>query len=110
MTTGRTGKVNVDNSSGSDKRGETVKRVKKVPTKTRKAIKMRLTAGDRVKMHTHTEEESGYLLEGHIVLTIGGTDYEMHAGDAWRIPGGVPHGTRVIEDSIAAEILPDNAQ
>ena len=75
----------------------------------RKVIKTRLAAGDRVKMHTHTEEESGYLLTGYIVLTIGGTDYEMHTGDAWRIPGGVPHGTRVIEDSVAAEILPEKA-
>ena len=73
----------------------------------RRAIKIRLTAGERVKMQTHTEEESGYLLTGNIVLTIGGTDYEMHEGDAWRIPGGVPHGTRVIEDSVIAEIQPE---
>ncbi len=74
--------------------------------KPRRAIRTNLDAGERVMMHTHTEEESGYLVSGHIVLTIGGMDYEMHEGDVWKIPGGVPHGARVIEDSVTLELIP----
>jgi len=95
----------MDSSKG---RGEP--RSKKKQAQPRRAIRTNLDAGERVKMHTHTEEESGYLVSGHIVLTIGGMDYEMHEGDVWRIPGGVPHGARVIEDSVTVEIIPRGAQ
>jgi quercetin dioxygenase-like cupin family protein len=88
------------------KQGRSEQRESKPRTAARKAIKTRLAAGKRVMMHTHTEEESGYLISGHIVLTIGGMDYEMHEGDVWKIPGGVPHGSRVIEDSVTVEIIP----
>lgn len=88
------------------KMGRSEQRGTNASGETRKAIKTKHPAGRRVKMHTHTEEEAGYLISGHIVLTIGGTDYEMHGGDVWKIPGGVPHGARVIEDSITVEIIP----
>jgi quercetin dioxygenase-like cupin family protein len=74
--------------------------------KARKAVRLRMPGGSRVKMHTHSEEESGHLVSGHIMLTIGGADYDMRTGDAWVIPAGVPHGARAIEDSVAIEITP----
>jgi len=55
--------------------------------------------------HAHPYEQTGYLVQGHMVLTLGGRDYDTRAGDAWTIPMNVIHGARVLEDSIAIEVF-----
>jgi quercetin dioxygenase-like cupin family protein len=44
-------------------------------------------------------------VSGRLRLTIAGIDHEMHPGDAWTIPGGVDHGAKVLEDSVAIEVF-----
>ncbi len=56
-------------------------------------------------MHSHPEEQTGYLVSGHIILTVGGERHEMKAGDSWAIPGNTVHGAETIEDSVAVEIF-----
>ena len=41
--------------------------------------------------HAHPHEQIVNVLEGTIVLTVAGTEHELHAGDCLVIPGGVPH-------------------
>ncbi|HEX6488923.1 MAG TPA: cupin domain-containing protein [Candidatus Dormibacteraeota bacterium] len=41
--------------------------------------------------HSHPHEQAGVCLRGSLVFTIGGETRELHAGDAYMIPGGVPH-------------------
>jgi quercetin dioxygenase-like cupin family protein len=65
----------------------------------------RLSHGHLLPMHAHHHEQSGYLISGHIVLTIGGVVYEARPGDSWTIPGGVEHQAQIIEDSVAIEVF-----
>ena len=67
-------------------------------------------------IHSHPYEQTGYLMSGHIRLTIGEREFDVKPGDSWCIPMNVEHGARIIEDSVAVEVfspvredyLPDN--
>jgi quercetin dioxygenase-like cupin family protein len=56
-------------------------------------------------LHSHPHEQTGYLVSGHIILTIAGDQYDAHPGDSWCIPGGVEHSGDIREDSVAIEIF-----
>lgn len=56
-------------------------------------------------IHAHPYEQTGYLVSGHIVLTIDGEPHDTLPGDSWCIPLNVPHGARVIDDSVAIEVF-----
>jgi quercetin dioxygenase-like cupin family protein len=56
-------------------------------------------------MHSHPYEQTGYLISGHIRLTIGEREYDASPGDSWCIPMDVEHGARIIEDSVAVEVF-----
>lgn len=65
----------------------------------------RLHAGADLPMHSHPHEQTGYLVEGFMLLTIGEKTHDVLPGDSWCIPSGVPHGAKVIESSIAVEVF-----
>lgn len=50
-----------------------------------------LGPGGVVELHHHPHEQCGYMLEGMMRLTIGDETREVRPGDAYTIPGGVPH-------------------
>ncbi|MGE5405983.1 MAG: cupin domain-containing protein [Candidatus Saccharibacteria bacterium] len=64
-----------------------------------------LAKGSELPLHEHPQEQTGYLVSGAIVLTIGNKDYEVQPGDSWSIPGGVGHKAKIIEDSVAIEVF-----
>jgi quercetin dioxygenase-like cupin family protein len=78
----------------------------------------RLLGDATLPAHAHPHEQTGYLVAGHIVLTIGGQTHHVHPGDSWCIPGGVEHGAAILQDSVAVEVfspvredyLPEGAQ
>lgn len=65
----------------------------------------RMISGKTLIMHRHPQEQTGYLVSGHIVLTIGGEPHDLGPGDSWSIPGDVDHGASVLEDSVAIEVF-----
>jgi quercetin dioxygenase-like cupin family protein len=65
----------------------------------------RLKKGKTLPVHKHPQEQTGYLVSGHIKLIIDGEKYDMTPGDSWAIPGNVTHGAEIIEDSVAIEIF-----
>jgi unsaturated pyranuronate lyase len=65
----------------------------------------RLRAGFPLPVHHHPQEQTGYLVAGRLRLTIGDETHEAGPGDSWSIPGGVPHGAEVLEDSVAVEVF-----
>jgi quercetin dioxygenase-like cupin family protein len=65
----------------------------------------RLEKGKNLPQHRHSNEQTGYLISGHIILNIDGQNFEMHAGDSWCIPGDTEHGAEIIENSIAIEVF-----
>lgn len=65
----------------------------------------RLQAGHLLPMHSHEQEQTGYLVSGSIKLTIGEESFEVEAGDSWCIPGNVIHGAEVRTDAVAIEVF-----
>jgi quercetin dioxygenase-like cupin family protein len=68
-------------------------------------VEFKLATGAVIPVHQHAQEQTGYLLSGHMIMTIAGQVHEMGAGDSWTIPGGVEHGVHVLEDSVAIEVF-----
>jgi quercetin dioxygenase-like cupin family protein len=64
-----------------------------------------LDQGHDLPLHKHPYEQAGYLVKGHIVLTIGDQQHDTLPGDSWCVPPDVTHGARVIEDSVAIEVF-----
>ena len=54
-------------------------------------------------IHSHPEEQWGYLLEGACVRIQNGEEVAMEKGDFWRTPANTPHGVRTGESG--AKIL-----
>jgi quercetin dioxygenase-like cupin family protein len=55
--------------------------------------------------HAHPHEQMGILLEGRLEFTVGGVTRLIGPGDIWRIPGGVVHGVRALEQSVALDVF-----
>ncbi|WP_321429131.1 cupin domain-containing protein [uncultured Methanolobus sp.] len=64
-----------------------------------------LQKGNHLPSHEHIHEQTGYMVSGKILLTIGDETYEVTAGDSWNIPSNIPHEAQVIEDSVAIEVF-----
>jgi len=65
----------------------------------------RLQAGYPLPVHEHPHEQTGYLVSGRLLLTIGAETHDVMPGDSWSIPGGVPHGAEVLENAVAVEVF-----
>jgi quercetin dioxygenase-like cupin family protein len=61
-----------------------------------------LEPGSVVEPHAHPHEQMGILLEGRLEFTIGGVTRVLGPGDLWRIPGGVIHSVRTLEQPARA--------
>jgi quercetin dioxygenase-like cupin family protein len=68
-------------------------------------IEVRLDAGAVVPMHTHPHEQTGYLARGRMRLTIDGEARDLAAGDAWMIPGDLPHEADALEACLLIDIF-----
>lgn len=64
-----------------------------------------LAKGHQLPRHSHPHEQTGYLVKGHIRLTIGSDVHDVLPGDSWCIPGDVEHGAEIVEDSVAIEVF-----
>lgn len=64
-----------------------------------------LEKGAVLPRHAHPHEQTGYLVKGRILLSIGTDEYDVRAGDSWCVPGGAEHGAVVMEDAIAVEVF-----
>jgi quercetin dioxygenase-like cupin family protein len=53
--------------------------------------------GSVVPLHSHPHEQGGVCLEGALEFTIGSETRVVRKGQAWLIPGGVPHSVRGME-------------
>ena len=65
----------------------------------------RLLCGHDLPRHSHAHEQTGYLVSGHLALTIGGETHDVVPGDSWCIRGGVEHGAEVLRDAVAVEVF-----
>ena len=65
-----------------------------------------LRKGSVLPSHAHPDyEQTGFLVSGNIILTIGGKTISMNPGDSWCIRKGTEHRADIIEDSVAVEVF-----
>ena len=64
-----------------------------------------LEKGSLLANHSHPHEQTGYLVSGRMILTIGDEIMEIRPGDSWMIPGDVEHRAKILEDSVAVEVF-----
>ena len=58
-----------------------------------------------VGMHTHPQEQFGYVIKGGFKLTIGEEVYDLKEGDAYLVPANVPHGFVAVGETEAIEVF-----
>jgi len=63
---------------------------------------VRLEPHSVVTDHSHPHEQMGILLEGTLEFTVGGVTRLLGPGDMWRIPGGVVHRVRALDQPAMA--------
>ena len=68
-------------------------------------VEFRLQKAAVLPMHAHPHEQTGYLVSGHIRLSIGADVFEALPGDSWTIPGDTQHGAQILADSVAVEVF-----
>ena len=64
-----------------------------------------LKKGGRLPQHSHPHEQTGYLVNGHIRLSIGSEENDVMPGDSWCVASGVEHSAEILEDSVAIEVF-----
>ena len=70
----------------------------------------------QVPLHDHPNEQCGYLISGHMRLSIAGMAHDILPGDSYSIPEGIKHQAEIIKDSVVIDVftpiredyLPDN--
>lgn len=64
-----------------------------------------LEKGSQLPAHSHPQEQTGYLVAGHIRLFIGNDAFDVTPGDSWCVPGNVEHRAEILADSVAIEVF-----
>jgi quercetin dioxygenase-like cupin family protein len=64
-----------------------------------------LKKGAILPVHRHPQEQTGYLVSGNMILSIGDDVKEVRVGDSWMIPGNVEHRATIVVDSVAVEVF-----
>jgi len=65
----------------------------------------RLEGGRELPRHAHPQDQVGYLVSGHLRVTIGDEAFDALPGDSWYVPGDVEHGADVLADAVAVEVF-----
>jgi quercetin dioxygenase-like cupin family protein len=56
-----------------------------------------------IPIHTHPHEQVGYIVKGHVEMTINGQKFELKIGDSYSAPSNVPHGAFTLEPTIIVD-------
>lgn len=58
-----------------------------------------------IEMHSHDNDQVGYVVRGRIEFTIGDVTRVCDAGDSYAVPGGIQHGAKALVDSLTIDIF-----
>lgn len=64
-----------------------------------------LEAGAVVALHSHMNDQVGYVVSGKLDLTIGDETHTLLPGDSYAIPGGVEHEATALTDTILIDVF-----
>lgn len=56
-----------------------------------------------VPIHSHLNDQAGYVVSGRLEMTIGDQARILNPGDSYAIPGGVQHGARALVDTLVID-------
>lgn len=65
----------------------------------------KLDKGSTIPMHSHPNEQTGYLISGKMNFIFKDKTILTEPGDSWNIPGGEVHGVNVIDNCVLIEIF-----
>jgi quercetin dioxygenase-like cupin family protein len=72
-------------------------------SKTMMICEFRFDAHIKIPIHSHPHDQVGYLVEGHVEMTIDGKKYELNKGDSYCAPSNIPHGVYTLEPSLIVD-------
>lgn len=64
-----------------------------------------LADGSEVKLHTHSQEQFGYVIKGGFKIVLGEEEKFLKAGDAYVVPSHVPHSFIAIGETEAIDVF-----
>ncbi|MDQ7859312.1 MAG: cupin domain-containing protein [Armatimonadota bacterium] len=64
-----------------------------------------LKAGASVPVHQHDNEQISYCISGAMRFILDGRELVLRPGEVLVIPGGVPHGAEVLEDTVEMDFF-----
>jgi len=64
-----------------------------------------LEKGSIIPKHKHPHEQTGYVISGRLIFTIGNERFEAEPGDSWNIPSDMEHDVEVLEDTVVIEVF-----
>ncbi len=67
--------------------------------------RFKLAKGATLPPHKHPHEQTGFMISGKLLFTIGTKEFEAETGDSWCIPGDTEHSAVAVEDSLVVEIF-----
>jgi len=67
--------------------------------------KMNYKVGNNVPLHSHPNEQSGYVISGKYRIKFQNTDDILVAGDSYSIPENVEHSLEVIEEGEVIDVF-----
>lgn len=58
-----------------------------------------------VGLHTHPQEQFGYVIKGGFLLTLDGETHTIGEGDAYLVPANIPHSFMAIGETEAIDVF-----
>jgi len=56
-----------------------------------------LDEGAEIPIHSHPQEQVGYVVSGKLKIRVGEETALLAAGDCYYAPAGIPHGAQILE-------------
>lgn len=65
----------------------------------------KLKKGSTIPLHSHPEEQIGYLISGQVQFSVGSEKVVCNPGDSWCFAGDKEHGVEILQDSVVVEVF-----
>jgi quercetin dioxygenase-like cupin family protein len=69
------------------------------------SAQMHYRIGNIIPIHSHPNEQSGYILSGKIRVVTRDSEFELGPGDSYSIPAGAEHSIVIIEDAEELQVF-----
>ncbi|NHI93004.1 MAG: cupin domain-containing protein [Candidatus Lokiarchaeota archaeon] len=66
-------------------------------------VHFRLEKGAILPMHSHSHVQAGYVVKGKLEFWEGDSKYLLESGDSYICQANIPHGAKILENSIVID-------